>query len=495
MDNKYKEFEIVIDNDSKNMFENEESKRNETENNTVEQKKHQLPEGLREINSHREIVSKVAYLIGVKKTFFEFDNQSPQIEIYNELENNKNARIIRNLCILRTTIERNFKFIKDGMKYEYKTLNTVNNQYIQSAIENLRKDDIDIVKYSNHKLSQYVIDINRLISSHIFYCKDIFPDWVVWDYIKDLFLMPNGYTEKGTKAAMELYYPNVNNYPYKMYINWKNPKDEGNILYNDKKFLELLYQWNNDVFKEVGKVSDISSESKLNIREFIENGQIIDAICDCENSDPYRLASVFTNMSQRLTEKINKIILVDDQNTSKAWDLFDQLVSNIPIEHISTERVTKEKSLVDIVLTAKTCKEHYVNKVDSFILISSDSDFWGLINTLPDAEFLIFAEEEKFGHNMREIVEQANIHYSYIENFYSGDVDVRKKVLLMEFRKAIEKIANTNVKDIFEEIVRDTRIGMSEKELEQFYNTYVKSLVLTVNDEGELKLELGKGKK
>ena len=258
--------------------------------------------------------------------------------------------------------------------------------------------------------------------------------------------------------------------------------------------MELLYQRNGDVFKDVSRVSDISSESKLNIKEFIQNGKIVDAICDCENSDPYMLASVFNNMKDSLTAKINKIILVDDQNTVKAWNIFDQLVTEIEIEHISTERVTKEKSLVDIVLTAKTCKEHYVNHVDSFILISSDSDFWGLINTLPDVEFLIFAEKEKFGHKMREIVESANIHYSYIENFYSGEVDIRRRVLLMEFRKAIEANIAFNVNDIFQKISNETRVNLSEKELEQFYNCYVKPMKIILNEDGGLNLELGNQK-
>lgn len=484
-----KEFDVIFEEKDKN---NHVSEKNQIFE--ADKTKKVVPEELQEINSHREIISKIAYLIGVKKIFFEYDNQSPQLEIFEELEQNKDARIIRNLCILRTTIERNFKFIKDAMKYEFKTLNTIGNKYIKEAITNLRDDDIDIVKYNKQKLSQYIIDINRLIAGHIFYCKNLFPDWIVWDYIKDLFLMPNGYTEKGTKAAMELYYPNVNKYPYKMYINWKNPKDEGNILYNDKKFLELLYQINGDVFKDVSRVSDISSESKLNIKEFIQNGKIVDAICDCENSDPYMLASVFNNMNDSLTAKINKIILVDDQNTVKAWNIFDQLVTEIEIEHISTERVTKEKSLVDIVLTAKTCKEHYVNHVDSFILISSDSDFWGLINTLPDVEFLIFAEKEKFGHKMREIVESANIHYSYIENFYSGEVDIRRRVLLMEFRKAIEANIAFNVNDIFQKISNETRVNLSEKELEQFYNCYVKPMKIILNEDGGLNLELGNQK-
>ena len=32
--------------------------------------------------------------------------------------------------------------------------------------------------------------------------------------------------------------------------------DEGNVLYNDKKFATLLYQWHCDAFTEYSKVSD-----------------------------------------------------------------------------------------------------------------------------------------------------------------------------------------------------------------------------------------------
>lgn len=72
---------------------------------------------------------------------------------------------------------------------------------------------------------------------------------------KNLFVMPNGLTEDGTKAAADIYYSHLLFYPYQVYINW-TPKEEGNILYNDKKFVTLLYQWNNDYFTEYSKVSD-----------------------------------------------------------------------------------------------------------------------------------------------------------------------------------------------------------------------------------------------
>lgn len=41
-----------------------------------------------------------------------------------------------------------------------------------------------------------------------------------------------------------------------------------------------------------------------------------------------------------------------------------------------TERVMENKSLVDIMLTARVCKKDFANDVDSFIIASSDSDYW-----------------------------------------------------------------------------------------------------------------------
>ena len=56
-------------------------------------------------DSTYELVSKVAYLIGVPLRIFQNEHEPPKIEIYNRLEQDKNARIIRNLCIIRTAIE------------------------------------------------------------------------------------------------------------------------------------------------------------------------------------------------------------------------------------------------------------------------------------------------------------------------------------------------------------------------------------------------------
>lgn len=67
-------------------------------------------------DSTYELVSKVAYLIGVPLRIFQNEHEPPKIEIYDRLEQDKNARIIRNLCIIRTAIERNYRKINDIMR-------------------------------------------------------------------------------------------------------------------------------------------------------------------------------------------------------------------------------------------------------------------------------------------------------------------------------------------------------------------------------------------
>ena len=84
--------------------------------------------------------------------------------------------------------------------------------------------------------------------------------------------------------------------------------------------------------------------------------------------------------------KVSKIILIDDVNTSTAWGVLEEHVS-IPVEHKVIPRIKEDKSLVDITLTAQLCKEFYANNTDSFVLVSSDSDYWGLISSIPEAHF------------------------------------------------------------------------------------------------------------
>ena len=440
-------------------------------------------------DSTYDIVSKVAYLIGVPKHIFENEHEPPKLEIYEALDKDKAARIIRNLCVVRAAIERKFGKINDKIRKEYKSIYSLPELIPQDALRQLELDGASFYKKSSTKLAHHIIEINKLIRDRINNCKHIFPVWLNWDYIRDLFNMKDGLTEEGTKAAAGVYFTNLECYPYSIFINW-NPQPNGNILYNDKKFVTLLYQWHNDYFGDYSKVSDVGSFVKSNIYDFIDDAKRVVMAVDCENSDPYRLCATLKGLDQDITAKIQKIMLFDDIHTVDAWRILESH-TKIPVEHIMTERVKQSKSLVDIELTAMTCREHYVNLVDSFIIVSSDSDYWGLISSLPEAKFLVMIEREKCGPDMKSALANSGIFYCYIDDFYTGDgEELKKNALFNELYKTLDDALKLNVYDMLDAALTATRIDMTAAAKRQFFEKHIKPMRLVIDEAGNASLEL-----
>ena len=129
-------------------------------------------------------------------------------------------------------------------------------------------------------------------------------------------------------------------YPYQMYIHW-SPSDQGNILFNDKRFVSLLYRWHNDEFTEYNKVSDAGSYIKDSIYDFIDDSQKVVIVVDCENSDPYKLSATLRRLNSTYTEKITSIILFDDIHTASAWSSLEKFTS-VSVEHILIERIKQK---------------------------------------------------------------------------------------------------------------------------------------------------------
>ena len=158
------------------------------------------------------------------------------------------------------------------------------------------------------------------------------------------------------------------------------------------------------------------------------------------------------------------------------------------------ERIKQNKSLVDIKLTARACQEHYKNDVDSFVIVSSDSDYWGLISSLPDAHFLVMIEREKCGPDMKEALADAGIFYCYLDDFYSGNSeDIKKNALFKEMYRWIDNSIHLNVNDMFDAALRNTRIEMSPAERRQFYEKHIKHMTLQIDENGNVGIELKRG--
>ena len=129
------------------------------------------PERMTYKDSTYEIVSKVAYLIGVPKRIFENEHEPPKLEIFEKLDKDKNARIVRNLCMLRTSIERNYKKINDELSHSLKSIYSMPEYIPADSFNQLTADGIRLSKKHNAQLSSLIVDINRLISDRINNCK------------------------------------------------------------------------------------------------------------------------------------------------------------------------------------------------------------------------------------------------------------------------------------------------------------------------------------
>lgn len=228
---------------------------------------------------------------------------------------------------------------------------------------------------------------------------------------------------------------------------------------------------------------------KGSIYEFIATSEKVVLVVDCENSDPYKLCATLKSLDYQHTKKIASIILFDDVHTASAWRILESF-TKIPVEHILIERVKQNKSLVDIMLTARACQEHYKNNVDSFVIVSSDSDYWGLISSLSEARFLVMIERGHSSPDLRNALLNAGIFYCYIDDFYSGDSeDIKMSALYKEMYRYIDKAVQLNVNTMFEEALRTTRIEMSEAEKKQFMAQHIRTMQMFISPEGEVVLE------
>ena len=143
-----------------------------------------------------DVVSKFAYLIGVRKSIFDNPHEAPDPEIYEKLEQEKAARIIRNLCIIRTSIEHNFGKINAAKRDQFRGITSMSEYIPQNSVLQLSQDGVQPFRKSSTYLGQHIIEINRLIGDRINNCKAFFPTWLNWKYVRKLFIMPEGLTKE-----------------------------------------------------------------------------------------------------------------------------------------------------------------------------------------------------------------------------------------------------------------------------------------------------------
>ncbi len=445
-----------------------------------------------------QVVSITGYLVGVKEEIF---TREFKTSIYQSLEAKTEAKILRSLCIIRTALIRNFGSINTRLRSDaFCNLNKMPDYIDPEVFTFLSSQGIEIIK-PNPKPMQYLIAVNKLINDHTNQVKPLFPMWVEWRFIRSLFHMPKGGNEKEIRKVIEEYHESMNSYPYHCYINWPihnpaaysdNPEGndnstKGNVLQNDKRFLTLLYAINHSTFQDFRFITDISESTKSSIEQFLfDSGRIVIAV-DCENSDPYKLCAVLGGLREAAFRsdvdfgKLQKIILIDDVHTVDAWDILKDYVS-VPIEHIQTQRVNDHKSLVDIQLTAAVVREHYAGAVDSFLLASSDSDFWGLIKSLPSANFMMLLEKDKYGQSLIEALDLNGVNYCFMDHFAGYTDSIKTGALDRAVSNNLADSVGVDLHATLDSLYDELRVNFTEKQKANYYKDLIKRLDLEIVD-------------
>lgn len=437
------------------------------------------------------IVSKMAYLIGVDEQYFG-EGQNFDSEIFETLNASQSSRIIRNLCLLRTAIHKRFKRIEYEMRYDIKSLIDLPELIPVDAVKQLLDDGINICR-SNRLPGDYMIDINRFITERINSCQELFPAWIKWEYIRRLFFSKSSLTHAGNRRANELYHLHYTLYPYQCFINWI-PKDYGNLLFSDQKFADILYGINGDIFQDTNNVLDASKKTKSAIHQFLNESETVVLAVDCENSDPYKVYGMLLSLGKEEIGRISKILLFDDVNTTPAWRMLESVI-NIPISHNLIERVKQRKSLVDTTMTASICQEFYSNHVDSFILCTSDSDYWGVMSVLHDANFLLFVEENQCSPDFQAVMYEKGIPYCFLDEFCMGsNEDLKIRVITEQVKKELEKYS-FNIFELLKKVYGDIRVDLTAGEKQQIYDRFIAPIGLNISKDGMVTIQITANKR
>ncbi len=435
--------------------------------------------------SKRDIVSRVAYLIGIDNKYFGIgipENMNPHFyrSVYDTLNQDKEARIVRHLCILRTKIQRNFRAIFTEMNSDIKNIDAIPDLVPQESLQSLERDGILFVR-AKRRLEEYIVDVHNYLLPHVPNCQKFMPDWIKWIYIKNLFFINKGNTVDGNKEAARIYNEFRDLFPYQAYINWYPDEGDGNILRDDAKFLPLLYEHNHDRFYDMSKVTDAGDAAMNDPKEFFAQAGRVFVAIDCENADPCKVIGIMKDLDARgLIDKITKILLVDDEHTSSQWRALRRN-EKLPLEYYMTDRVKDEKSAVDVAMTIKFYREIAQaqaegNPIDSAVIISSDCDFWPLIELTPEVKFLVMLEYDNCSQAYYQRLQNNDIPFFYIDEFFmSGNVELKTEVVLQEVIHEIEEnhLNKLNLFSVINRALLRLDLKMTETEITQFLEKYI----------------------
>ncbi len=120
-------------------------------------------------------------------------------------------------------------------------------------------------------------------------------------------------------------------------------------------------------------------------------------------------------------------------------------------------------------MSAYLTAAHIRDGIDGFILVTSDSDYWGLIDTIGQtAKFFVIGEKEKISSKNLSALDNERIPYCMLDDF--DDSELREQIKEEIYRNEIRELLGRtkfNV-DFFLNMLQKQTIYLSEEEKATF---------------------------
>lgn len=369
---------------------------------------------------NRYYTALTAYLLGMELSKYDISFVD-HFEIPNEVENNDDAMILRNLCMLRNNFLNSYDVIDSFFTttlrniIEAPEVNQNCVKYLEAANINLRITNATSADYIRH-LSNLINEYARKVSN-----SDLLPKWatsVLRDCYCNIFTVSkrtSGMTLSKTYERFRL------KYPYQLFVGFNISEYQHNLLYRDSTLFTNIQElsgiedvtsydrflmtgnsdFESDDNKTRGTYSVTREEASDSFSDFLSNSSKILIIVDCENTHVDTVVAVVNEVSRsNIKGNKYKIVLVDDERCPADWEII-KLFTNFEVEHIEMHRLKSQKSTVDMRLALIAQREVLKNNIDGVVLVSSDSDYFCLMESMQETDdfnsFFVIFEGDRVG--------------------------------------------------------------------------------------------------
>ena len=399
---------------------------------------------------NKSIAFIISYLLGADEEYLR-DNFKLDWEKSckcTRFENYVDANTLRELCRVR------FSILRNPERYDAKEIPT----YIQKSVDYLTQKGIEITKglntLSTWNFFNFITDMINVITYKCLVDLDIPQS----DILESLFSFPvmqekdfqqlienfntvnpmNGifvFCSERIKETFTRSFLNDRNMFYSFYSlqNKRVSKDipkyvanyreipgidiDESIYIDTKAILNTLYTrndtyWNGQYIGTKMDIEVLDMQTRKQVEKAFEMSDYLKVkdlklFVDCDNIEFFKFLGFLNTLSP---ENVSGIVLIVDEKSNYLWRVFDKIYKgSIPVKSISVPRLKEQKSVVDVVLTKEICKSVYCDGLDKVLLISSDSDFFGLISSLIDVDFGVCFVSSAMGVDYLKYLENNNI--------------------------------------------------------------------------------------